>query len=322
MALNISEIVATTLRNRSGKIADGVSKNNPYLDYLTKRGKQVPFSGGRTIVQELSYQETQSFAWYSGYEAINMDTTPVLSAAEFDIKQAAISVSVSGLEQLQNNSKEAVIDLLQGRIENAERTLYNNIGLGVFSDGTGDGGKQIGGLQLLVADTPTSGTVGGIDRATNTFWRNVSFDFTTDGGAALSATNILSYMNRVYAQIVRGAEYPDMILMDNNAWNFYVNSLQAQQRFTTADVGKVGFASLKYMNSDVMLAGGYGGGIPATHIYMLNTNFIFYRPHSERNMVPIGADRVSVNQDAVIKLIGWAGNMTLSNAFLQAVLKD
>ena len=34
--------------------------------------------------------------------------------------------------------------------------MLNNISSGVYSDGTGSGGKQIGGLQLLVADDPTT----------------------------------------------------------------------------------------------------------------------------------------------------------------------
>jgi len=36
-------------------------------------------------------------------------------------------------------------------------------------------------------------------------------------------------------------------------------------------------------------------------------------------MVPLNPDRFSTNQDAMIKLIGFAGNMTLANGFLQAV---
>jgi len=51
-----------------------------------------------------------------------------------------------------------------------------------------------------------------------------------------------------------------------------------------------------------------------------NTKYIYWRPHARRNMVPLDPDRFSVNQDAMIRLIGWAGNMTLSNAFLQGVL--
>jgi hypothetical protein len=51
-----------------------------------------------------------------------------------------------------------------------------------------------------------------------------------------------------------------------------------------------------------------------------NTKYIHWRPHARRNMVPLDPDRFSVNQDAMVRLIGWAGNMTLSNAFLQGVL--
>lgn len=50
---NLSEIVTTTLRNRSGKLADNVTRNNALLNRLKERGKAKPFSGGRTIVQEL-----------------------------------------------------------------------------------------------------------------------------------------------------------------------------------------------------------------------------------------------------------------------------
>jgi hypothetical protein len=53
-----------------------------------------------------------------------------------------------------------------------------------------------------------------------------------------------------------------------------------------------------------------------------NTNYIFFRPHANRNFVPIGGERMAVNQDAMVKLIGFAGNMTVSNRFLQGVLGD
>ena len=93
-----------------------------------------------------------------------------------------------------------------------------------------DGGKQIGGLQLLVADTPTSGTIGGIDRATWTFWRNISFSSVTNGGSAASSANIQSYMNRLYFQLVRGSDKPDLYIADNNYYRLYLESLQAIQR--------------------------------------------------------------------------------------------
>jgi hypothetical protein len=74
------------------------------------------------------------------------------------------------------------------------------------------------------------------------------------------------------------------------------------------------------MTSDVILDGGVGGGAPTNSMYFLNTDYIYFRPHTERNFVPIGDDRYSVNQDAMVKLIGFAGNMTVANRRLQGYL--
>lgn len=318
----MTEIVTTTLRSRTGILQDNVTKNNALLARLRKKGKIKPVSGGRTIVQELEYAENGTFKRYSGYEALNISPSDVFTGAEYNYAQAAVAVSISGLEELQNSGPEQIIDLLEGRIGNAERTLTNNIALDCYSDGTADGGRQIGGLQLLVSSSPTTGTVGGIDRSTSigAFWRNKKFSAVNDGSGAATSANIQSYMNRLYVQIVRGPDKPDLIVADNNYYRLYLESLQAVQRITTSDMAEAGFDSLKYMNADVVLDGGYGGGAPTNSMYFLNTNYIYFRPHRDRNFVPIGDDRYAVNQDAMVKLIGFAGNMTLSNAFLQGAL--
>ena len=318
----MDEIVTTTLRNRSGKLADNVLKNNALLQRLKKRGKVKPVSGGRTIVQELEYAENGTYKRYSGYEALNISPSDVFTAAEFNYAQAAVAVTISGLEQLQNSGPEAIIDLLESRISNAEKTLVNNIALDCYSDGTADGGRQIGGLQLLVSSTPTTGTVGGIDRSTTigAFWRNKVFSALTNGGTAATAANIQSYMNRLYIQLVRGTDKPDLIVADNNLYRLYLESLQPNQRFTSSDMADSGFESLKYMGADVVLDGGYGGGSPVNNMFFLNTDYIYFRPHQDRNFAPMGGDREAVNQDAMVRLMGFMGNMTLANGFLQGVL--
>ncbi|KEC75468.1 major virion structural protein [Rhizobium leguminosarum bv. phaseoli CCGM1] len=317
---NLSEIVTTTLRNRSGTVADDVTKNNGLLNRLNSRGKKKPVSGGRTIVQELQYQENSTFKRYSGYEILNVQPSDVITAAEYDLKQAAVAVSMSGLEQLQNTGEDAVLDLLEQRIENAERTLKNNIALDCYSDGTADGGRQIGGLQLLISTSPTAGTVGGINRGTWGFWRNQKFSASADGGAAATSANIQSYMNRLYMSCVRGSDAPDLIIGDNNFFRLYWESLQAIQRITSADKGMAGFQTLQYMGADVVFDGGFGGGAPTNQMFFLNTDYLFYRPHRDRDMAPIGDERMNTNQDAFVQLMGFAGNLTMNNAFLQGVL--
>lgn len=318
----MTEIVTTTLRNRTGKLQDNVTKNNALLNRLKKKGKVKPVSGGRTIVQELEYAENSTFKRYSGYEVLNISPSDVFTAAEFNYAQAAVAVSISGLEMIQNSGDAQVIDLLESRISNAERTITNNIALDAYSDGTADGGRQIGGLQLLVAASPSTGVVGGIDRSTTigSFWRNKAFSAVTNGGAVATASNIQSYMNRLYLQLVRGPDKPDLIVADNNYYRIYLESLQAIQRVAAEDMAQAGFESLKYMGADVVLDGGYGGGAPVNNMFMLNTDYIYFRPHSDRFFTPLGDERFAVNQDAMVKLIGFAGNMTLSNGFLQGVL--
>ena len=320
-APNLSEIVSTTLYNRSKAFADNVTNNNALLHRLEARGKRKPFSGGRQIVQELEYGENETFGWYSGYDPLNISPSEVFTSAVFDIKQCAVAVSMSGLEELQNAGEEQVIDLLEGRISNAEKTMRNKMSDAVYSDGTGDGGKQLGGLQSLVADAGT-GTVGGINSTTWSFWQNYKFDATTDGGAAATAANITGYMNTVWLNLVRGADKPDIIVADNNYYKLYWESLQAQQRFTSKDMAAAGFESLRYMSADVIFDGGMGGDAPTNHMYFLNTDYIYMRPHSAREYVPLNPERFSTNQDAMVKLMAWAGNMTTSGRKFQGILKD
>ena len=322
----VSDIIATTIQSRSGKLADNVTLNNAVLDRLRKRGNVRPFSGGNVILEEIMYNDTNTNNTnsYSGYETLNIAPNSPISAAQFPIAQYASAVTISGLEMLQNSSKEAIIDLLEGRVQVAEGQLLNRIQADIYGDGTGNGGKNLTGLAAAVADSPSTGVYGGINRATWSFWRNQAFSGVTNGGAAVSAANIQSYMTQLAIKLVRGQDKADLIVADNNYYSLYVNSLQAIQRVTSVDEGAAGFASLKFYgggtSADVVLGGGIGSQATANHMWFLNTNYIYFRPHTDRNFAPIGGERQSVNQDAVVKLIGWAGNMTSSGPQFSGVL--
>jgi len=323
---SVSDIIATTIQSRSGELADNVTNNNPLLLKLKSKGNVRPFSGGNVILEEIMYNDssTNNTSSYSGFETLNISPNSPISAAQYSIAQYASAVTISGLEMLQNSGKEAIIDLLEGRIKVAEAQLANRINLDLYGNGTGNGGKNLTGLAAAVADAPTSGTYGGINRATWSFWQNQAFSGVTNGGAAVSAANIQSYMTQLAIKLVRGTDKADLIVADNNYYNLYVNSLQAIQRVTDPEMAGSGFASLKFYgggtSADVVLGGGIGAQEPANHMYFLNTDYIFFRPHKDRNFVPIGGERQSVNQDAIVKLIGWAGNLTASGAQFNGVL--
>jgi hypothetical protein len=324
---NLTDIVSTTIQSRSGALADNALKQNALLARLNKKGNAKPFSGGNVILQEIMYNDTNTInaGFYSGYDVIDITPNSPITAAQFDIKQASAAVTISGLDQLMNSGKEAIIDLLESRIQIAEKQLMNTLSTGLYSDGTGSSGKSITGLQAAIADAPSSGTYGGINRATWAFWRNVAFSAATDGGAAATSANIQSYMNRVAVQLVRGNDAPDLCVADNNYYRLFLESMQSIQRISSEEMAGLGFTSLKYLGAgksmDVVLDGGIGGAIGSNRMYMLNTDYLFLRTHRDRNMVPIGGERQSINQDAIVKLIGWAGNLTSSGPQFSAVLK-
>ena len=317
-APNLSEIVSSTLRNRSGEFADNVTKDLALLRRLEQRGNVKPADGGRTLVQELEYAENSTFQYYSGYEVLNVAPSETFSAAEFNWKQAAVNVTWSGLEaDIQNAGREKVIDLLESRIANARRTMANNLSTGIFSDGTGTSGKQVGGLQSLVADAPATGTVGGINRANYSFWRNQTYDF-SDESVTPSATTIQAAMRNLYLNCKRGSaasEAPDFVVAGTTYFEFFWNSLTTIQRVTSDDEATAGFDSLKFRKADVF----HDEDCAAARMYMLNTQYLFWRPHRNRNMVPLER-KGAVNQDATVVPIVWAGNLTMSNAARQGVI--
>lgn len=309
-----NDIFTSTLESRTGSLADNVSKGNALLSRLHDKGKIREISGGSKILEELEYGEGD-LTWYSGYETISYTPKQLFTAAEYSLKLCAVPVAISGEDMLKNAGHAQVMDLMSKRIDNACKTMKNKMSAAVYSDGTGSDGKEIGGLALLVADAPETGTVGGINRATagNEFWRNKAL--TAD--AALTSDTILANMDKLYMQLCRGTERPDLIVTGAGLYSIFESALTPLQRFSDSKMADAGFANLKYKNTDVLCD---NGQCPDNKMYFLNTNYIYLRPHKDRNMAVIGGERLAINQDAMYKIIGWAGNMTMSNAGLQGVL--
>jgi len=307
---NLSEIITTTLRNRSKQLADNVTNHNPLLNRMRERGNMTTVTG-RDIVRELEYASNGTVAFYNGYEVLDTSPQDVITSATFDYKQLAGSVTISGLEQIKNSGTEAIINLLESRIGVLEKSMENTLATSLFSDGTGTSSKEVGGLQLLVADAGT-GTVGSINSSTYSFWQNSQ---TTATSNAFSTTNIQSDMNGQYINLVRGTDAPDLIVSGNTPYTTFLATLQTIQRVSDSRMAELGFTSVKYLNADVV----YDSSCAATRMYFLNTNYLRLETAAGRDFVP-GEQKSSVNQDALVVPMLWAGNLTCSNRSLQGVL--
>ncbi len=308
-----TDIITTTLQGYSGELADNITNHNALWRQIKRKGNMRPATG-RSIVQELEYAVNGTTMWYSGAEALDISASETFTAAEYNYKQLAGNVTITGLEQIQNSGKEVVHNLLQSRMRNLEKSLTNTLATALYADGTGTSSKELGGLQLLVADTNTN-TVGGISGNTYSWWRNYVCDMSSAIGTA-STNTIQHAMNLTWINTIRGADKPDIITADATFYLYYLESLTPNQRFTDDKGAGVGFTSLVYQANVPVI---YDDQCPANHMYFLNTDYLFMRPSPKRQFTPLG-EKSSVNQDALVMPIVWAGNMTVSNRARQGVI--
>jgi hypothetical protein len=315
-----TELVSTTFRNHAKDVKDNISRNNALYARMTSKGQIRTEDGGLTIAQPLDYNSNGTYQRYSGYDLLNIQQSDVITAAEYQWRQIALNVVASGLELRTNSGGNQIIKLAKARIKNAMRTFKNNFSYDLYADGTLP--NQIGGLQALVSDAGT-GIVGGIDSSTWTFWQSVvqSAAAPLQGGGAVtpSATTIeTSLMLPLWLNQVRGDDKPDLIVASNDYFTFYEGSQVAIKRYTSAGEAEGGFTTLKYKNADVIFDG--GSGIPAAHMYFLNTDYIDLVVHKDANL-SVQDQLQPYNQDAAVIPILWMGNLICSNRRLQGVLK-
>ena len=314
-----TELVSTTYRNHKKSFADNVSTHNALWRRLSDKGRIRLEDGGLSIVMPLEYATNSTFQRYSGFDTLNIQAVDVLTAAEFAWKQAAENVAISGLEMRSNSGENRIINFTKAKIKNAMNSFKNNMASDIYSDGTA--ANQIGGMQALVSNAGT-GTVGGINSTTFTFWKSKvqSAAAPLQGGAAItaSATTIESLMLPLWILLTRGADMPDLIVMDPIYFAYYEQSQTSLKRYAPEDTGKGGMISMKYKNADVFFDA--ASLIPASTAYFLNTDFIELCVHRDANMEMMD-DLRSINQDAIVIPILWMGNMVVSNRSLQGIVK-
>lgn len=311
-----TEMVTTTLREHPSAIADNVSDHNALYNRLTKKGRvQKALDGGYEIVEPLEYAENATYTRYSGYDPLNIAGSDVFSAAKYDWVQAAVAVTASGRELRMNSGKNRIIDLMKARTKNAMKTAANNMSIDLYSSGALT--NQLGGLAHII-QTDGQGTVGGIDSSTYTFWMNKYREMT--GSGAYTKSTIKADMKQQWLQQVRGTDKPDLIVSTHDFYSLYWENLDDQRRFRANDLPDT-FDSVKFMSADVVFDSNDNFTTTGERMYFLNTDYLSLRYHPDANWTPLD-ENASTNQDAVVVLIIFQGQLTCSNRSLQGLLID
>ena len=311
MAVNISELVTSTLRARNNIFADNITDDVALLAHLKRAGKIVNVGGGRTITESLIYPQNASAKWYRDMDVFTIAEEEILDASEWDWSQLGAFIYLTGREKIMNRSTAEAIDLVTARIAAAQATLANMTGAALYSDGSTQ--NQLAGLQHIVAADPTVSTiVGGINGGTGqgaTWWQNATKTI------SLASDGIQTGMNQLYLTTKRGQDKANLITAAYDTYELYWNSLQQIQRIQQAQSADAGYQEL-FFNGAPVLA---DDQCPAGKMYFLNTNYLKLKCAPDRKWK---ADTKRLIQDADYEVtpIWFAGQMVSSNRARQGVL--
>lgn len=245
---NLGQLAATTLRDRGSEVADSVTNNNALLAWLKRRGKITSSSdGGRTYVEPIAFSENGTTKFYDGgMESFVIPVENIVDASEWDRKFQAGFIYFTESERQANKGPSQAVNLVTTKIENLKATLANDFSTSMYADGTA--AKEVSGLQATVADNPTSGTVGGIDAGTYTWWRN---QYTT--GTTTSSSNIYAQLRTLWLGTVRGVDKPDLIVMGSDMFGYLDDHYSQYQRFSnTNSASDLDFDQLKFQSATVL----------------------------------------------------------------------
>lgn len=316
------ELASITISNYSDTLRDNVSNNIPLYAFMDDAGAIVEEDGGVYLLENLDFGDNATFKWFFGFEQLSTAPTEAFTSANFDWKEANCNVVFNAREVAQNSGRSKRHDLIKSKTVNAERTLRNNIGAAMFYIGTESDGKAFGGLQYIIADDPTTGIVGGINRATvgNEFWRNQLVDMSTES-ITISSTTIQDAMELLWVRCTRGMDVPNLWVYGDTYWRFFAGSVADNQRYIRDDrntkTARTSFPYYMFKTAKVF----HDPNAGAAKGYALNTDYLKLKVHKDRNM-SVDKPRYPTNQRATVIPIDLMGNMVCGNASLQGVMLD
>jgi len=238
---NFDAILSTTLQNYRPTLVDNIFTATVLLDHLNSKGRVVMEEGGTSIVEPLVYAANDTAGSYSGYDAIDLTPQEGISAANYNWKQMAASIAISGIEEAQNRGTEAIIKLLNAKIMQTEESIKESLNDMLYANSVGNGGKDFQGLGFII---DASNTVGGIDPTTNSWW--ASYEENT----ATALTQL--QMATAYNTASKGSDVPDMIVTTQTLFEKYESLLTAQVRYQDVTKANSGFQNLMFKQTPVV----------------------------------------------------------------------
>jgi len=291
MALTFDEIDAHVRDKYIPVLRDQFFNATPMMAQMMSKSKVV-YDSGDQIKQPVLFGELNS-GWYSGLDTFNIDTKQTTTLANFDWKQFYVNVTLDGNTELRVEGDEKILSIISTKMDNASKTLNKQFTTAMFTD---QGSKALDDMTSAIA---TSGTYGGIDKGTYTWWQG-NVDST---GGAFS----MDMLQSTYGAASDGPLQPDLVITTQAIYDKIWLRVQPQQRGNlenTPALAKIGFSGISFNRATIVV----DKACPTGVIFVINTDFWKLVNHRNRNMTWTDK-KIPINQDAWVRQLLWAGDL-------------
>ncbi len=304
---NVGQLLVSTHEKRAKKdVANAIFNRIPTLEYLNSKGR-IMVDGGSSIVTPLEVASNTTAAFYDGYGLLTTTAQDNHTAAQYKWKQAAVSVSISGREaNIQNRGEAALMNLLEMKQKNAERSLRNLINQKLH--GAANASAEITSLVTLIDATST---IGDINSTANSYWQS-----SVKSGGVFAAQGVADWRN-LYNTLKNRQGNPDMIITTQTMFEAYEATMAPQIRYTSLDTADVKFRDLEFAGAKVRFDDQAASGVSyfldsdAIHLFVSSgVNFIyndFVRPPDQDAKVAqflVGLELGTSNRRVLGKVTG------------------
>jgi hypothetical protein len=312
----LDNLYTTTFQLRRREIIDNIFNATPLFYILTKKGKRKGEEGGRWLEIPLEYAKNTTVSFFAKGDTIDITEGEFLTVARWDWKYLAGSIVRYFVDEQKNKGKAAIISLVNSKIDNLQRSLIDKLETSMFGDGTSDDGKAIDGLGNIVATTPTSGTVGGINRASYTWWRNQYKNMTGEDVSVYLRKRFNNMFNLCGQQGEGVSRFPDLIVCAQDVYEAYEAELLEIKQIVNKEIGDLGFGDLQYKGRPIT----WSPSCPSGYAYFLNTNFLEWRYDSTQQFELTNWKEIPDQVNDRVAQAVVVGNLVCSNCSRQGVI--
>jgi len=244
----IDTMYTSTWAYRRPKATEQAYLNTPLFFWMKQRDHVENLSGYRRIEIPLQYGSNETVRWIGKGSVVPVTDSELLTMAYEDWKYVAVTIPRYFTEDQQNRGKAQAIRLVQTKLDAAERALNEEHERVLHLDGTG--ALEPNGLANLIAASPTTGTVHGLDRATYTWWRNQ-----TKAASGSAAVYLKGDMRTCLNDIIKYSrnDVKDIVIHTTQAiYEMYEDIAMDMKVLSNTMLADAGFDSIQFKGKPIM----------------------------------------------------------------------